>query len=356
MLVSIIIPAYNTEKFIGKCLHSVVNQTHKDIEVIVINDASTDATLDIINKYCQNDKRIKLINQEVNRGNGVGRNMAIKMAKGEYVMFVDSDDHIAINAVELLVKKVRSENLPDVVYMAYKVVAYKKDGSVRRESITRPRITCKEGQELLFQYFLLQRSLRVPAWEYFVRRDYLITNDIFFDESGIHFEDIIFAAKLFYHINTISKIEEPLYYYNLRLGSIVRSWTHKTINDRVTAILSVKKMLKEQHDFERFRDCYIYFFVNLAYVSSFVDYAQMNKRDTEIDNYFKELSSQPFIMQFPFSELNLPQSYTCSKESKMYKGLKRMTYSISHHFSLTLFWLRLWIKWSNLLHPYTEIK
>ena len=355
MLISVIIPAYNTEKYIGKCLHSVVNQSYKEIEIIVINDASTDSTLDIINQYRAKDNRIRLINQPVNKGNGMGRNMALKMAKGEYVMFVDSDDKITPDAVKLLVEKVESAHKPDVVYMAYKAVIYKKDGSVRREGTTLPRITCNETPELLFRYFLLNRSLRVPVWEYFVRREYLLANDIFFDDSGIHFEDIIFSAKLFYHISSIAKLEVPVYHYNLRLGSIVRSWTAKTINDRLTAILSVKDMLKAHNDFERFRDCYTYFFVNSALVSSFIDYAQMGKHNAEIEDYFKELSKQPFIRQFPSIKLDLPQTFTNKRERKAYDGLKRTTYSISHHFGWTLFWLRSWIKLSNLFHPYSEV-
>lgn len=110
MKISIVIPAYNTEMYIGRCLNSVCAQTYQDIEIIVINDASTDGTLQILKKYAERDLRIRIINQGVNKGNGIGRNTAIKEAKGEYIMFVDSDDYIDCNAVELLVEKAKEKN------------------------------------------------------------------------------------------------------------------------------------------------------------------------------------------------------------------------------------------------------
>lgn len=82
MLVSIIIPVYNTELYIGRCLDSVCTQTYKDIEIIVVNDASTDGTLRILEKYAETDSRVRIINQSTNKGNGIGRNTAIKATKG----------------------------------------------------------------------------------------------------------------------------------------------------------------------------------------------------------------------------------------------------------------------------------
>lgn len=99
--VSIIIPIYNTEKYIKDCLDSVVNQTLDDIEIICINDGSTDNSLKLINDYAKRDKRIKVINQE-NKGQGTARNIGIKESKGEYIGFVDFDDYIDLKMYEKL--------------------------------------------------------------------------------------------------------------------------------------------------------------------------------------------------------------------------------------------------------------
>ena len=88
MLVSIIILAYNTELYIGRCLDSVCSKTYKDVEVIVVNYASTDGTLQILEKYAETDSCVRILNQSTKKGNGIGCNTAIKAAKGEYIMFV----------------------------------------------------------------------------------------------------------------------------------------------------------------------------------------------------------------------------------------------------------------------------
>lgn len=105
--ISIIVPVYNTEKFLEKCLNSLINQTLKDIEIICINDGSTDKSLQILEKFANKDKRIQIINQ-TNSGLSVARNIGIKKAKGEYIGFVDSDDWVDLNFFEQLYINVKN--------------------------------------------------------------------------------------------------------------------------------------------------------------------------------------------------------------------------------------------------------
>ena len=111
--VSIIIPVFNGEKYLKKCLDSVKSQIYNDFEVIIINDGSTDNTSKIIETYLT-DKRFKVINQD-NRGIGFSRNIGIKKAKGEYIVFLDSDDYIEFNFLEKMVYKIKTDNLDMVV-------------------------------------------------------------------------------------------------------------------------------------------------------------------------------------------------------------------------------------------------
>ena len=108
--VSIIIPVYNTEKYLRKCLDSVCNQTLQDIEIICVNDCSPDDSLEILKEYASNDNRIKIINFTENKGVAVARNTAIEQAKGEYIGFVDSDDYVDLDFYEKLYNTAKSEN------------------------------------------------------------------------------------------------------------------------------------------------------------------------------------------------------------------------------------------------------
>ena len=103
--VSVIIPVYNTEKYLRRCFDSVVNQTLSDIEIICINDCSTDNSLEILQEYASKDKRIKLIDFKVNKGAAIARNIGIDAATGEYIGFVDSDDFVDLDFYEKLYKK-----------------------------------------------------------------------------------------------------------------------------------------------------------------------------------------------------------------------------------------------------------
>ena len=117
--ISIIVPIYNAERYINKCLNSIVKQTKKELEIILINDGSTDNTEKIIKTY--KDKRIKYFKND-NHGIGYSRNFGIEKATSKYIMFLDSDDYLKINACEELFKKAEKDNLDIVISDFYKVV------------------------------------------------------------------------------------------------------------------------------------------------------------------------------------------------------------------------------------------
>ena len=112
--VSVIIPVYNVEQYLRKCLDSVINQTFKDIEIIIVNDCSPDNSLQMIKEYQTKEERIVLIDLKQNVGLGFARNEGMKIAKGKYITFVDSDDWIASNYIEVLYNNIEKNNL-DVV-------------------------------------------------------------------------------------------------------------------------------------------------------------------------------------------------------------------------------------------------
>ena len=127
--ISVIIPVYNGEKYLSECLDSLVNQTFKDIEIICVNDCSKDSSLEILNSYAQKDNRIKIINQETNQGQSIGRNIGIQASQGEYIMFIDQDDWYELNTCEEVYNQIKANDndllLFNIKYNAYVVVELK---------------------------------------------------------------------------------------------------------------------------------------------------------------------------------------------------------------------------------------
>ena len=116
--ISVIVPVYNTEKYIGRCIESILNQSYKELEVIVINDGSSDGSAEIIRKYAENDSRIIFIDNK-NYGVSESRNIGIRNAKGEYIQFVDSDDFIDENMLKDTLKLLEEHNVDMVITGLY---------------------------------------------------------------------------------------------------------------------------------------------------------------------------------------------------------------------------------------------
>ena len=134
MKVSIIVAAYNIEDYIKRCMYSIVNQTFKDIEIIVVNDGSTDNTLNIINDFAKNDARIKIIDKK-NGGLIEARKSGLEIASGEYILFLDGDDWLHLEAIEKLYQEAKKDNF-DIVEVKIIKAKLDKDGRKVTEKAT----------------------------------------------------------------------------------------------------------------------------------------------------------------------------------------------------------------------------
>ena len=150
-MVSIIIPAYNAEKYIEQCIDSIISQTYKNIEVIIVNDGSTDNTLAICEKYAKEDKRIKIVKKK-NEGVSKARNDGIKIATGKYIMFIDSDDYIDDDYIEIMHKNI-VEKKADLV-----VSNYTRDKNGVKEKIY---FDLKNNDDIIMNYIIDYAQ----AWE-----------------------------------------------------------------------------------------------------------------------------------------------------------------------------------------------
>ncbi len=205
---SIIVPVYNTEKYLKRCLDSIKIQTYKNYEVIIVNDGSTDNSSDIISEY-----PYKVINQE-NQGLSMARNNGVKVARGEYLIFLDSDDYIEKDLLKEIEKSL--SNNPDLVRYQVKEV-FDNESDIKYEEIPFTNKNGVEAFELITKYHFVEN-----AWAYAIKKDYYLKEGFSF-KRGTYHEDfgliplVIIKAKI---VNSISYIG---YCYYQRSGSIMNS-------------------------------------------------------------------------------------------------------------------------------------
>ena len=210
--VSVIIPAHNVEKYISQTIESILNQTINDLEVLCVYDGSKDDTLEILKEFAQKDKRIKIIYTELTKP-GIARNFGLEQANGEFVLFLDGDDFLEENALEILVDKISKDNSDMVIFDVYHYFEKTKTknpynfGSCYYSVFKGKPFSPSEIYEKIFD--------NISGYPFkFYRRDFLIENDIrysnhkFVEDSLPLFKSLICAKK-------ISTIDFPLLNYRI---------------------------------------------------------------------------------------------------------------------------------------------
>ena len=229
--VSVIVPAYNAEKTIKRCLDSIMNQTFDDYEVIVINDGSTDNTKDLLDMY--KDPRLHIINKK-NGGIGAARNDGIKASCGDYITFVDSDDYVDKKILESFYNFATKNSL-EVVTSSYKKVI---NGKVVDWPSTKYKLgNIKTSPKIIF-------SIEYAPWAKMFKRDLLINHDIKFVENK-KYEDIPFVCKALLYSKLTGYLKDAHYYYVVHKKSETT-----TMDERVFDILDALKMIKNDYQKE----------------------------------------------------------------------------------------------------------
>ena len=243
---SLIVPVFNVEQFIEKALKSAVNQTMKNYEVIIVNDGSTDGSLEIVNKFVDQYDNFHLINQE-NAGLSAARNNGLKKAVGEYVVFLDSDDFLQPTYLEDLYNAC-VENNADISYCAHYLHFY--DQGFR---LYMP-MTCRKAvfnKKTALRRLIRDTTLHYFAWNKCYKRSLFINNNIEF--SDMYFEDIATTPKLFFYSQKVAVLSKPLYNYTKRKGSILRSMNVDKINDYIKAYAINRNFFEKNGVFDDYK-------------------------------------------------------------------------------------------------------
>ena len=223
VLVSIIIPVYNVEQYIEQCLESAVNQTLKEIEVIVIDDGATDSSGDIADDYAKKYDNLKVIHKP-NGGLGSARNAGLQHAKGEYIYFLDSDDYIELNAMEALYFQSKQENLDILFFSAksfYENPELQKIISTEQYKRKSQLGKIMSGKES-FLCVMREREYMTSVCIRFYRREFLINGNFTFKEGIIH-EDEAFAFLTYVYSSRVKIISDAYFHRRVRNNSIMTS-------------------------------------------------------------------------------------------------------------------------------------
>lgn len=236
--VSIIVPVYNVEKYLRKCLDSLINQTLKDIEIICINDGSTDKSLEILEEYKNRDSRIILLNQE-NSGQSVARNRGIEIAKGEYLGFVDPDDWVDLDYYEKLYNAASTNDTDIAVGGIIRVTGIKKKKFLNFE-----KETITDNTNLKFE--LCDVPKKSYVWNKIYKTEKLKEIGLEF-EKGIFYEDCIFTPQALFYLRKIVTVPNIYYYYLRRGNSTVKQRSEKANADSVYAHKKANDFIKEHN-------------------------------------------------------------------------------------------------------------
>lgn len=267
--VSIIIPIYNVEKYLNECLDSVINQSYKNIEIICINDGSTDNSFNILKEYSKTDERIKIIDQE-NKGLLAARIEGLKIATGDYVINLDSDDYLELDTVNILMNKITLYDV-DVVRFNYCI----NENNVTKSNYNDKVILRENFEPEFFDLFFSDNKLNSACCELFTRDKYDISKNINLNVSMG--EDIEYNLYLYPNISSILLTDDNLLHYRVNMSSITNSKN----------IVSIQKN------------------INSAYIAYSDLYSSIEKFNINNKIYYQKVLSTRLINEIYYLELKL---------------------------------------------------
>lgn len=299
--ISVIIPVYNTQNELFRCLDSIVGQTYKNLEIICIDDGSTDNSGKIADEAAVNDNRIKVVHK-TNKGESNARNMGLKMASGDYIAFCDCDDWLDKDMYQIMVSELERENL-DMVAAGW----YRETNSKSIE-ITNERYVSDEsfGREELLKYLYMRDSYRGFAyiWNKLYKREILEHKDrsmILFDETLQLGGDVLYLAEAALNVKKAKYIDRAFYHYYQREESGSHTKDVKKLRDWVRAYERVLEIFEREQIDE----------MVIQYVRRFLAYHSSNAAEIAIGQNLKQekIEFQNFMQKYKQEYLSLNTEY-----------------------------------------------
>lgn len=218
LLISIVVPIYNSENYIERCINSIINQSYKNLEIILVNDGSKDSSLNICKKFAEQDERITILNQS-NKGVSAARNAGIEIATGKYISFIDADDTVEANYIYELVENSNNGEI-DVVICSYNDIYVK--GKIKDNRLKKCAYL---SNEISNDYEILKEYIKYPVLKIY-KLELIKKYCILFPENFTDAEDQVFNFKFFLIIQNFKFVNKSLYnYHHVNINSLSKQVT-----------------------------------------------------------------------------------------------------------------------------------
>ena len=331
--VSIIVPVYNSEKFLDKCLNSLANQTLDDIEIVVVNDGSTDNSQKIIDDYKSKYSNIISFIKE-NGGQASARNLALTKVSGEYIMFVDSDDYIEPNMCEIMINTIKKYNV-DIVRCNYRFINNKIVEDNKNFISCNKILKKNEIKEIINQ--MITGEVGSYIWLLIIKKSIIKDNKIIFNPKIHLMNDKPFTINLLLNINSLVQINDILYNYVRNDNGTVRS--NKNLFIKIDSVLRgnecIKQILNNKNEFTKKREYLLYKTHNLILLDLLI------RASLYYDNYKNLIKKFKILERNPLFKTNISFMLNNKLELKrkirfyfLYKGYYKIFIFLSQFSSL----------------------
>lgn len=269
--ISVVIPVYNVERNLRRCVDSVIAQKYASLQIILVDDGSTDTSGRICDEYQKENKKITVIHQE-NQGPSVARNNGVACATGDYVLFLDSDDWLTTGFFHKIAQAVvNEENIDVLIYAAEKVDALDGGREYIGVHMDAARLNGKSGQEALNYIISTDKNYEWYSWKYLLRLEFLKRNELSF-VSGRYFEDVEWTPRIFYAAKKIWYADViGVQYWFHNQGSILNAPSIKKSIDKIEIAATACHMAQQVCSVKATADMVCEIFAKL-YLSGFGDY------------------------------------------------------------------------------------
>ena len=307
--VSVIVPIYNVEKYLEKCINSLLSQTLEDIQIILVNDGSKDNSGNIAREYEKNNKNRIIYVEKENGGLSDARNHGLKYATGDFIAFLDSDDYIEKNAYEEMYNKAIEENA-DYVECDF---IWEFPNKIRVDK----QYPYKNKKEML-------SFVRVVAWNKLIKRQLITDNNLEFPK-GLRYEDVEFTYKLIPFVNKFAYVDKPFIHYVQREGSIANVQNERTA-EIFTVLDNVIEFYKKNNIYEEYGDELEYNYARYLLCSSLKRMCKI--KDKTIREKLLTESWERLNLNFPNWKENVILKTVNIGKNKYMRTVNKSTYKI----------------------------